>query len=86
MCLMSSVEEGPVDEVLMDNSTAFRTWALKNMFDKWQNGQVEMVLTKRVICKRCFGVLSPRTGQDERTVPQNAVFQYESRPKYANRY
>ena len=29
------LERGPVDEVLMDNSTVFRSEALKQMFEKW---------------------------------------------------
>ena len=30
------LERGPVDEVLMDNSTVFRSGTLKSMFDKWK--------------------------------------------------
>lgn len=96
------LERGPVDEVLMDNGTAFRSQALKDLLDRWNvrrffraayrpsgNGIVERHhRTIKAMAERgqvtpmeavFWYNISPRSGQDERTVPQRAAFQYEWR-------
>lgn len=93
------LERGPVDEVLMDNSTAFRSQGLKNVLDRWNvrryfraayrpsgNGIVERHhRTIKAMAERgqmtpmeavFWYNMSPRSGQDESTVPQAAVFRY----------
>ncbi|XP_076056355.1 uncharacterized protein LOC143034304 [Oratosquilla oratoria] len=96
------LERGPVDEVLMDNGTAFRSEALKGTLDKWKtrrffraayrpsgNGIVERHhRTIKAIAERArippteaifWYHISPRSGQDDRSVPQKAVFKYDWR-------
>lgn len=96
------LERGPVDEVLIDNSTAFRSQVLKNVLDKWNisryfraayrpsgNGIVERhhrtikAMAERAQVTPMEAVfwynMSPKSGQDETTVPQRAVFKYEWR-------
>lgn len=96
------LERGPVEEVLMDNGTAFRSQVLKDMLDKWNvrryfraayrpsgNGIVERHhRTIKTLAERgqiepeeavFWYNMSPRSGQDETTVPQRAVFRYEWR-------
>ncbi|XP_076036529.1 uncharacterized protein LOC143022271 [Oratosquilla oratoria] len=96
------LERGPVDEVLMDNDTAFRSEALKGTLDKWNtrrffraayrpsgNGIVERHhRTIKAIAERArippteavfWYNISPRSGQDDRSVPQKAVFKYDWR-------
>ncbi|XP_076030373.1 uncharacterized protein LOC143018669 [Oratosquilla oratoria] len=96
------LERGPVDEVLMDNGTAFRSEALKGTLDKWNtrrffraayrpsgNGIVERHhRTIKAIAERArippteavfWYNISPRSGQDDRSVPQKAVFKYDWR-------
>lgn len=96
------LERGPVDEVLVDNSTVFRSRVLKDVLDKWNivrffraayrpsgNGIVERhhrtikAMAERARVTPMEAVfwynMSPRTGQDERTVPQRAMFRYEWR-------
>nr|XP_027233814.1 uncharacterized protein LOC113825211 [Penaeus vannamei] len=77
------LERGPVDEVLMDNSTAFRSQVLKNMLDKWNisrffraayrpsgNGIVERH-------HRTIKVLAERSQE----TPMEAVFWYNMSPR-----
>lgn len=96
------LERGPVEEVLMDNGTAFRSQTLKNMLDRWNvsrffraayrpsgNGIVERhhrtikAMAERAQVTPMEAVfwynMSPRSGQEERTVPHRAVFTYEWR-------
>ncbi|XP_076043781.1 uncharacterized protein LOC143026882 [Oratosquilla oratoria] len=96
------LERGPVDEVLMDNSTAFRSRALKEMLDKWStkrffraayqpsgNGIIERQhrtiksIAERALTPPVEAVfwynMSPRSSQDEYSVPQKALFEYEWR-------
>lgn len=96
------LERGPVDEVLMDNGTAFRSRELEDMLGKWNvsryfraayrpsgNGIVERhhrtikALAERGQLKPEEAVfwynMSPRSGQDETTVPQRSVFCYDWR-------
>lgn len=93
------LERGPVSEVLMDNSSSFRSHILKEMLNKWNvqqrfraayrpggNGIVERHhRTIKAMAERgnvdpreavYWYNSSPRVGQDERTVPQLAVFKY----------
>ena len=96
------LERGPVEEVLMDNGTAFRSRVMKEMLDKWNisryfraayrpsgNGIVERhhrtikALAERGQITPMEAVfwynMAPRSGLDEATVPQRAVFRYEWR-------
>lgn len=93
------VERGPVSELLMDNSTSFRSQAVADLATRWNvqlafraayrpsgNGIVERHhRTIKAIAER--GMISPmmavywynstpRTGQDEGSVPQLAVYRY----------
>ena len=96
------MERGPVDELLLDNSTAFRSQCLGDMLSRWNivrvfraayrpegNGIVERHhRTIKAIAER--GGISPieavywynstpRSGQDESSVPQHSVYKYEWR-------
>ena len=96
------LERGPVEQVLMDNGTAFRSQVVKEMLDKWNvsryfraayrpsgNGIVERhhrtikALAERGQITPMEAVywynMAPRSGLDETTVPQRAVFRYEWR-------
>lgn len=93
------LERGPVDELLMDNSTAFRSRCLGDMLHDWNitrvfraayrpggNGIVERHhRTIKAIAER--GGISPieavywynstpRSGQEESSVPQRSVYKY----------
>lgn len=93
------LERGPVDELLMDNSTAFRSQCLGDMLSHWNitrvfraayrpggNGIVERHhRTIKAIAER--GGISPieavywynstpRSGQEESSVPQHSVYKY----------
>ncbi|KAF2348572.1 Integrase catalytic core [Trinorchestia longiramus] len=96
------LESGPVDELLMDNSTVFRSQMLADMLREWNvervfraayrpagNGIVERHhRTEKGIAER--GRISPieavywynstpRSGQDELSMPQRSVCKYEWR-------
>lgn len=93
------LERGPVEEVLMDNGTVFRSRVVREMLDKWNvsryfraayrpsgNGIVERhhrtikALAERGQITPMEAVfwynMSPRSGLDDTTVPQRAVFRY----------
>ncbi|XP_076049371.1 uncharacterized protein LOC143030051 [Oratosquilla oratoria] len=94
------LERGPVDEILMDNSAAFRSGALKDMLYKWStrrffwatyrpsgNGIVERhyrsiksIAESTLIPPTEVVVwynMSSRSGQDEGSVLQRALFKYD---------
>ena len=96
------MERGPVDELLMDNSTAFRSQYLRDMLQCWNvdrvfraayrpggNGIVKSHhRTIKAIAER--GGISPiqavywcnstpRSGQDDLSVPHRSVYKYEWR-------
>ena len=96
------LERGPVDEVLMDNSTAFRSSVLGEMLGKWNvvgvfraayrpggNGIVERHhRTVKAIAERghispreavFWYNITPRSGQDEQSVPQHLIYRYSWR-------
>ena len=96
------LERGPVDEVLTDNSTVFRSAALRETLDRWKvrrffraayrpsgNGIVERHhRTVKAVAERgqispleavFWYNMAPRSGQEEVSVPQRAVFRYEWR-------
>ena len=96
------LERGPVDELLLDNSTVFRSAVLKEMLDRWKvkrffraayrpsgNGIVERHhRTIKAVAERgrispleavFWYNMAPRSGQEEASVPQRAVFQYDWR-------
>ena len=96
------LERGPVDEVLMDNATAFRSELLRELLDRWKvrpfyrnayradgNGIVERhhrtikAMAERGGIRPQEAVFwyntSPRSGQSEDSVPQQALFRYEWR-------
>ena len=93
------LERGPVDELLMDNSTVFRSETMREFLGAWKvcarfraayrpsgNGIVERhhrtikAMAERGNMSPMRAVfwynMSPRTGQDERSVPQASVFRY----------
>ena len=92
-------ERGPVDEILMDNGTVFRSSLLRKTLERWNimgvfraayrpggNGIVERHhRTVKAIAERgqlspiaavFWYNMSPRSGQDERSVPQHLIFKY----------
>ena len=96
------LERGPVEEVLMDNSTAFRSQLLREMLEKWNtrclfraayrpggNGIVERHhRTVKAMAERgglspleavFWYNMTPRSGQDESSVPQQLIFKYKWR-------
>ena len=96
------LERGPVDEVLMDNATAFRSELLRELLDRWKvrpfyrnayradgNGIAERhhrtikAMAERGGIRPQEAVFwyntSPRSGQSEDSVPQQALFRYEWR-------
>ena len=96
------LERGPVDEILMDNATAFRSDVFYNFLRKWNiqsfyraayrasgNGIVERHhRTIKAVAERgridpveavFWYNMAPRSGQDENTVPQRAIFKYNWR-------
>ena len=95
-------EHGPVNEILMDNATAFRSQVMKKFMERWNvgawfraayraagNGIIERHhrTVKRMAERAGISPIeavfwynvSPRSGQDRKTVPQLAVFAYEWR-------
>ena len=95
-------ERGPVDEILMDNATAFRSHIFQDFLSKWNvhpfyraayrasgNGIVERHhRTVKAIAEKgkldpieavFWYNMSPRSGQDENSVPHKAIFSYEWR-------
>ena len=77
------MERGPVNEILMDNSTAFLSAALKEVLDKWGIKRLFRASYRpsgHGIVERLHRTIKATT-ERSRSLPQKAVFWHNMSPK-----